>query len=329
MLDVQRRRTPKGENVERTSLKRYALVSVVAAVVTISLKAVAYGLTGSVGLLSDALESVVNLIAAITALTAIVIAARPEDEEHAYGHTKVEYFASGFEGGLILVAAVTIAITAGGRLLDPRPLDEVWLGLALVGLASLINLGVARVLMGAGRRAGSIVLEASAHHLMTDVWTSAAVIGGVAIATLTGWLWLDPLLALLVAANILRIGVDLVRRSAHGLLDSALPEPERVRIAGVLRAHETDGVEFHAIRTRQAGTRRFVSFHILVPGEWTVQRGHDLLERIEAEVRDAVPNASVFTHLEPVEDPVSWADLGLEREGPGAGPPERRREPGG
>jgi cation diffusion facilitator family transporter len=319
----------RGEKVERTSLKGYTLASVAAAVLTIALKAAAYGVTGSVGLLSDALESVVNLIAALAALAAIVIAAKPEDEEHAYGHTKVEYFASGFEGGLILVAALTIAVTAGTRLLDPRPLEEVWLGLAMVGAASLINLGVARVLMAAGRRAGSIVLEADAHHLMTDVWTSAAVIVGVAVSSVTGWLWLDPLLALLVAANILRIGVGLMRRSADGLLDSALPESERARIATVLRAYEVDGVHFHALRTRQAGTRRFVSFHILVPGEWSVQRGHDLLERIEAEVRRTVPNASVFTHLEPLEDPVSWADLGLERAQPEADPTDPHRGPGG
>jgi cation diffusion facilitator family transporter len=300
--------------VEQPALQRYAAVSIVAALVTIGMKTGAYVLTGSVGLLSDALESVVNLLAAIIALFALVIAARPEDEEHAYGHTKVEYFASGFEGALILFAAITIAVTAGSRLFDPQPVESVGLGLAIVMVASLINLGVARVLMRAGRRYGSIVLEADAHHLMTDVWTSAGVIVGVAIAAATGWLWLDPLLALLVAANIVRIGFDLLSRSAQGLLDTGLPEPTRQSIINILRGYEEQGVHFHALRTRQAGTRRFISVHILVPGDWTVQRGHDLLEQIELRVREAIPNSSVFTHLEPLEDPISWEDLRLERE---------------
>jgi cation diffusion facilitator family transporter len=300
--------------VEQPALQRYAAVSIVAALVTIGMKTGAYVLTGSVGLLSDALESVVNLLAAIIALFALVIAARPEDEEHAYGHTKVEYFASGFEGALILFAAITIAVTAGSRLFDPQPVESVGLGLAIVMVASLINLGVARVLMRAGRRYGSIVLEADAHHLMTDVWTSAGVIVGVAIAAATGWLWLDPLLALLVAANIVRIGFDLLSRSAQGLLDTGLPEPTRQSIINILRGYEEQGVHFHALRTRQAGTRRFISVHILVPGDWTVQRGHDLLEQIELRVREAIPNSSVFTHREPLEDPISWEDLRLERE---------------
>jgi cation diffusion facilitator family transporter len=300
--------------VEQPALQRYAAVSIVAALVTIGMKTGAYVLTGSVGLLSDALESVVNLLAAIIALFALVMAARPEDEEHAYGHTKVEYFASGFEGALILFAAITIAVTAGSRLFDPQPVESVGLGLAIVMVASLINLGVARVLMRAGRRYGSIVLEADAHHLMTDVWTSAGVIVGVAIAAATGWLWLDPLLALLVAANIVRIGFDLLSRSAQGLLDTGLPEPTRQSIINILRGYEEQGVHFHALRTRQAGTRRFISVHILVPGDWTVQRGHDLLEQIELRVREAIPNSSVFTHLEPLEDPISWEDLRLERE---------------
>jgi cation diffusion facilitator family transporter len=301
--------------VEHRALQRYAAISILAAVVTIGMKAGAYLVTGSVGLLSDALESVVNLLAAITALVALGMAARPEDEEHAYGHTKVEYFASGFEGALILFAAVTIAVAAAGRLLDPQPVEAVALGLSIALVASVVNLGVARVLMSAARRYGSIVLEADAQHLMSDVWTSAGVIVGVGIAAATGWLWLDPLLALLVAANIVRIGVDILRRSALGLLDTGLPEPVRQSILGVFRAYEPLGVQFHALRTRQAGTRRFVSFHVLVPGEWTVQRGHDLLEQIESEVRGAVPNCTVFTHLEPLEDPISWEDVRLERRG--------------
>lgn len=299
--------------MDQPSLKRYALLSIAAAVVTIGLKAGAYFLTGSVGLLSDALESLVNLAAAVTALVALAVAARPADDEHAYGHTKAEYFASGFEGALIVVAAATIAVTSVQRLLDPQPLEAVGLGLVMSMVATAVNLGVARVLMSAGRRYDSIVLEADARHLLSDVWTSVAVVVGVAAVSLTGWTWLDPLLALGVALNIVRIGVDLLRRSALGLLDTALPGPLRAEIVDILGEYESRGVQFHAVRTRQAGMRRFVSFHVLVPGDWTVQRGHDLLEQIEEHVRGAVPNSTIFTHLEPLEDPVSWDDTPLDR----------------
>jgi cation diffusion facilitator family transporter len=297
-----------------TSLRRYALISIAAAIVTIGLKTGAYLLTGSVGLLSDALESLVNLAAAIIALIALTVAARPADEEHAYGHTKAEYFASGFEGALVLFAAATIVVTAVPRLLDPRPLESVGLGLAISGVAALVNLVVARVLLSAGRRYHSITLEADAQHLMADVWTSAAVIVGVGAAELTGWTRVDAILAILVALNIVRIGVDLLRRSMLGLLDTALPEEIRRGIVGILEEHAGDGVQYHALRTRQAGARRFISVHILVPGQWTVQRGHDLLEDIEDRIRERVPNSTVFTHLEPLEDPISWEDLRLERE---------------
>jgi len=294
-------------------LKRYALISIFAALATIALKGGAYVLTGSVGLLSDALESLVNLLAAIVALWALWVAARPADEDHAYGHTKAEYFSSGFEGALVVIAAVSILATAVPRLLDPHPVQDVGVGLAISALASVINLGVARVLFGAGRRYHSITLEADAHHLMSDVWTSVGVILGVGAAAFTGWDVLDPLIAIAVAVNVVRTGFALLRRSMLGLLDTALPEAERHSIAAVLEAHTGDGVQFHALRTRQAGVRRFVSLHVLVPGEWTVQRGHDYLERLEEELRAAVPNSTVFTHLEPIEDPVSWADERLER----------------
>ncbi|HLL46682.1 MAG TPA: cation diffusion facilitator family transporter [Longimicrobiaceae bacterium] len=299
--------------MQQPSLKRYALISIFAALATIGLKGGAYVLTGSVGLLSDALESLVNLLAAIVALWALWVAARPADEEHAYGHTKAEYFSSGFEGALVVIAAASILATAIPRLLDPRPVEDVGVGLAISALASVINLGVARVLFGAGRRYHSITLEADAHHLMSDVWTSVGVILGVGAAAATGWDVLDPIIAVAVALNVVRTGVGLLRRSMLGLLDTALPEPERRSIAAVLDAHTGDGVQFHALRTRQAGARRFVSLHVLVPGEWTVQRGHDYLERLEEELRGAVPNSTVFTHLEPIEDPVSWADERLER----------------
>lgn len=301
--------------MKHPSLRRYAVLSIAAAVLTIGLKGAAYLLTGSVGLLSDALESFVNLAAAAMALGALVVAARPEDEDHAYGHTKAEYFSSGFEGALVLLAAGLIAFEAVRRLLAPQPLRSLEIGLAIALGASLINLIVARILLSAGRRFHSITLEADAQHLMADVWTSVGVFVGVALVRITGWRVLDPIVALLVAANIVRIGIDLVRRSALGLLDTALPAAERAAIQRIFGGYESEGVQFHALRTRQAGVRRFVSFHVLVPGEWSVQRGHDLLERIEDRVRAAIPNTTVFTHLEPVEDPVSFVDTNLERPG--------------
>lgn len=295
-------------------LTRYAWLSVAAAIATIGLKGGAYVLTDSVGLLSDALESVVNLVAAVVALRALAVASRPADEEHAYGHTKAEYFSSGFEGALVLVAAVVIGATAIDRLLSPVALQRVGLGLAVSAAASVINLLVARVLFRAARAHDSIALEADAHHLMTDVWTSVAVLAAVGLVGVTGWGILDPIVALLVAANVTRVGFGLVRRSMLGLLDTALPPNVQVEIQRVLARHEEDGIQFHALRTRRSGARRFMSVHVLVPGEWSVQRGHDLLERIEAEIRSAVPRLTVFTHLEPVEDPVAWHDTALERE---------------
>lgn len=264
-------------------------------------------------LLSDALESVVNLLAAGVALLALTIAARPADEEHAYGHNKVEYFSSGFEGGLILVAAGGIAYAALRRLLDPQAIEQTGLGLAIAATAAAINLVTAQVLFRAGRRHRSIVLEADAQHLMTDVWTSVAVIAGVAVSSATGWPVLDPLVAIAVAVHILRTGVGLLRGSALGLLDTALPKETLDAILAALERYRAQGVRYHALRTRQAGRWRFIAFHVLVPGDWTVQRGHDLLEQIEEDVRQTVPDSTVFTHLEPVEDPASFRDEGLER----------------
>lgn len=299
--------------VESPSLARFAWLSVLAAVLTIALKTVAYLLTGSVGLLSDALESLVNLVAALMTLSMLTIAMRPADEDHAYGHTKAEYFASGLEGALILAAAISIAVAAVQRLLAPRPLEQIGLGLGLSVLASLINLGVALVLFRVGRRYKSIALEADAQHLMTDVWTSVGVLVGVGAAVLTGVQAFDPLVALAVSANILWSGFGLVRRSVLGLMDTALPAEDQQAIQQVLDRYRPLGVEFHAVRTRQAGARRFVSLHVLVPGRWTVKRGHRLLEKIETDIEQALPNITVFTHLESLEDPASWNDLALDR----------------
>ena len=292
---------------------RFAWLAIAAAVITITLKTGAWLMTGSVGLLSDAMESVVNLVAAIVALITLHIARKDPDSEHAYGHTKAEYFSSGLEGALILVAAGSIVLTALPRLLDPEPLELVGWGLAVASAASVVNLVVSRILIRAAREHRSITLEADARHLMTDVVTSVGVLSGVLAVSFTGWHRLDPIVAIAVALNVLLSGVRLLRRSMLGLLDTSLPEETLTRIKTILDSHGGSGVRYHALRTRQAGARRFISFHILVPGEWTVQRGHDLLEEIEERIREAVPRSVVDTHLEPIEDPVSWADARLER----------------
>jgi cation diffusion facilitator family transporter len=299
---------------ERPSLTRFAWLSIAAAVVTIALKAGAYVLTGSVGLLSDALESLVNLVAAVAALIALTIAEREPDEEHGYGHTKAEYFSSGLEGTLVLVAAAGIAVTALPRLLDPQPIEQVGAGLAVSMVASLINGAVAWRLFRAAAAYRSISLNADAKHLMTDVWTSVGVLAGVALVALTGWDRLDPLIALAVAVNIVWTGWKLVRQAALGLLDTALPVEDLHVIEGVLSRYRKEyGVETHALRSRQAGTRRFMSVHVLVPGTWTVQRGHKLLEDVENEISAALPGMTVFTHLESLDDPGSWNDVALDR----------------
>lgn len=293
--------------------QRYAWLSIAAAVATIALKVLAWRLTDSVGLLSDALESVVNLVAAVMTLWMLIVAVRPPDENHAYGYSKAEYFASGFEGLLILVAAIAIAATAVERLLAPRPLAQVGLGLAISSVASAVNFGVARVLFRAARQHHSIALEADAHHLMTDVWTSAGVIVGVLAVAMTGWLRLDPIIALAVAANIVYTGFRLMQRSALGLMDRALPRERLDTIRSVLAGYEDRGLEFHALRTRQAGGRSFISVHVLVPGDWSVRDGHEMVEEIEAALREAVPNANILAHLEPLGEPVSYRDMTLDR----------------
>ncbi len=294
-------------------LKRYAWLSIAAALTTILLKTGAWWLTGSVGLLSDAMESLVNLAGAIMALWMLTIAAQPADDDHFYGHGKAEYFSSGFEGLLILGAAIAIGWAAVDRLLHPQALEQLGVGLAISGFASIINLLTALVLLRAGREHRSITLEADAHHLLTDVWTSVGVILGVAAVWATGWLWLDPLLGLLVAANIVWTGVRLVSRSADGLMDTALPTDQQAVLAEVMEKYRGQGIDFHALWTRQAGARVFISVHVLVPGRWTVKQGHDLVERIEAEMRAALPHAHVLTHLEPIEDPLSQQDQELDR----------------
>lgn len=302
------------KTINRASLTRFAWLSIAAALVTITLKAGAYLLTGSVGLLSDAAESIVNLAGAIMALSMLIIAARPADTSHTYGHSKAEYFSSGVEGALILVASAGIIWSAVERLLTPRPLEQLGLGLVVSLAASLVNLVIARILMSAGKRENSISLESDGQHLMTDVWTSVGVMGGIAIVALTGWNSLDSLVAIAVAINIIWTGAQLVRRSVAGLMDAALPPDEQKIIENVMVKYRGKEVDFHALRTRQAASRRFVTVHMLVPGAWTVHDAHHFAENFEDDIRAALGEAVITTHVEPIEDELSMHDILLEQE---------------
>jgi cation diffusion facilitator family transporter len=295
--------------VTEPGLVRYGVLAVAAALVTIGMKTTAYLLTGSVGLLSDALESSVNLVAAIVAVIALTVAARPPDPSHPFGHGKAEYFSAGVEGVMILAAAVAVIITAVNRLLHPQDLERLGVGLALTVASSIVNLVVALVLVRAGRRHRSITLVADGRHLLTDVWTSGGVVAGLVAVTVTGWTPLDPIIALVVGVNIVVAGVRLIRDSTGGLMDAALDPDDLATLEEVFGRHrEHEGVDIHAVQTRAAGQERFVSIHLLVPGAWTVRRGHDLTRRLEVEVAEALPGASLFTHVEPIEDPASYDD---------------------
>ena len=298
----------------RRSLTRFAWLSIAAALMTIALKASAYLLTGSVGLLSDAAESIVNLVGAVMALAMLIIAARPADQSHSYGHSKAEYFSSGVEGTLILIASVGIIWSSIERLFNPKPLEQLGLGLVVSVAASVVNFVVARILMSAGKRENSITLESDAQHLMTDVWTSVGVIAGVGLVALTGWAALDALVAILVGINIIWTGVQLVRRSVAGLMDAALPAKEQEIIENVMTKYRGKEVDFHALRTRQAASRRFVTVHMLVPGDWTVHDAHHFAEDFENDIRAALGEAVITTHLEPIEDELSMHDILLEQE---------------
>jgi len=296
------------------SLQRYAWMSVAAALATIGLKTWAWQVTGSVGMLSDALESLINLAAALLALSMLRLAASPPDAAHPYGRFKAEYFASGIEGALIVFAAIAIAYEAVPRLSDPQPIAAPLLGIAISAVASAVNLGCGLLLMSAGRRLHSIALEADGHHLMSDVWTSAAIIAGVALVAATGWHVLDPLIAMGVAVHIVFTGFMLMRRSFAGLLDAAIPEAERAEVENIFAEYRKRyGVEFHALLTRQAGARRFISFHLLVPDAWPVDRAHQLSEEVEERIRELVPNAITLSHIEPISQPASYDDIKLER----------------
>ena len=297
-----------------TNLERFAWLSIAAAIATIALKALAWWLTGSVGLLSDALESLVNLAAALLMLSMLRLAATPPGQAFPYGLSKAEYISAGVEGALIVLAAGGILYAAIPRLLAPEPLEAPLLGLSITVVASLINFGVAVVLTRAGKRHDSITLEADGQHLMTDVWTSAGVIVGVALVYATGWQRLDPLVALAVAIHVVWTGIGLVRRSVVGLLDAAISPEDQNEVNKIFNEYANRyAVKFHAFRTRQAGSRRFISFHLLVPDEWSVKRAHQLSEEIEERIRSLVPNSGVLVHIEPISDPASYDDEGLDR----------------
>ncbi len=290
----------------RQNLTRFAWLSIAAAVMTIALKTGAYLITGSVGLLSDAAESVVNLVAAFVALIALHVAAKPADDKHQFGHSKAEYFSAAVEGIMIFVAATFILVTSVQRFLAPEPLEQVGLGLGISLVASAINGAVAFVLMRAGRTHNSITLTADGKHLLTDVWTSAGVVVGVLLVALTGWLQLDALVAFAVGCNIIYTGWHLIRESVDGLMDHA-PSPEcQAKITSILDSFTTEEVQFHHVRARVAGHQNHISMHVLVPGAWTVQRGHDVLEDVEEALRGAFDHVEIDTHLEPLEDPRSY-----------------------
>jgi cation diffusion facilitator family transporter len=287
-------------------LRRLIAFSIVAALFTIALKVAAYVLTGSVGLLSDALESVVNLLAAATAYVALIYAARPADKTHAYGHEKIEYFSSGLEGILIIIAGCGAIGYAVLRLIRPAPLEDLEIGLAIEVVASAVNYYVARLLLKGGREHRSIILEADGKHLMTDVWTSLGIIVGLALVLFTGQAWIDPVLAIIIGASICWTGGELMLKSFNGLMDHALSLPEQDQIRGVIQAALPEAAAYHFLRTRRGGTRRFVEFHLLVDGEMTVRAAHHLAHKIEAALTTAVPGLEVMIHIEPVDERDRW-----------------------
>ena len=288
--------------MERENLTRFAWLSIAAAIITIALKSAAYWFTGSVGLLSDALESLINLAAAIVALLTLRIAAQPADEDHAFGHDKAEYFSSGIEGTLIFIAALSIAYTAIRRLLAPQPIEQLGIGLIVSGIATAVNLSVALILLKAGKKHHSLILEADGHHLMTDVWTSVGVVLGVGLVSLTGWLRLDPIVAILVAVNIIWTGYGLIKRSVLGLMDTVVaPEIQTVAEEVLKKYAEKEGITYENFRSRQSGMKKFFYVDIQFPNDWTIHHVHEIADRIEVEIVDKIPNSTVFSHLEPFD----------------------------
>ncbi len=292
----------------RRDLSAFAWLSIAAAIITIALKTGAWTLTGSVGLLSDAAESVVNLVAAVVALIALKVAARPADKSHHFGHSKAEYFSAAIEGVMIFVAAVFILVSSVQRFVHPAPLENIGIGLVISVVASVVNGAVAWVLLRAGRRHRSATLVADGKHLLTDVWTSAGVVLGVALVALTGWERLDPVIAFAVGVNIIVTGWKLLAESVAGLMDVSWSKADNAKLAMLVRRFMTDEISVHALRTREAGHARYVEMHLLVPGGWTVLHGHDIAEEIEQAIVARFDGCSVTIHLEPREDPRSYGD---------------------
>ncbi|MDY9918505.1 MAG: cation diffusion facilitator family transporter [Proteiniphilum sp.] len=301
--------------MKKSPLRRFISLSIAAAIVTILLKFYAYSVTGSMGFLSDALESFVNLFAAIFALVMLNISQKPADKEHEFGHSKAEYFSSAAEGALILIAAFTIIWSAVPRLIDPRPIENINTGLLFSLLASLVNLAVGMTLVRNGKKRRSLLLEADGKHLMADVWTSAGVIVAIVIVKFTGWLIVDPIIAILVALHIIYTGYRLISRSASGLMDASIPGEDLEKITNYLDSLNDQKIEYHSLLTRVAGRRKFIAMHILVPGKWTVKEAHDYADEIEETIVNMFDEpVTVHTHLEPVEDPASMKDIGIDRQ---------------
>jgi len=297
---------PQGQSGARGATPRlttFAWLSIAAALLTIGLKTWAYLLTGSVGLLSDAAESLVNLVAAVVALIALHVAARPADDNHNFGHGKAEYFSAAVEGLMIFVAAGFILVSAAQRFLHPTPLESVGLGLAISALATAVNWAVSLVLLRAAKAYRSATLSADGKHLMTDVWTSFGVIVGVLLVTLTGWERLDPIVAAIVGVNILVAGFRLVFQSMVSLLDAAMPAEDLALVTAVLDRMRTAEVDFADVRTRESGRNRFVSLTVLFPAQWTVERCHALADDVEVAIAMDLPDIEVHTHLEPRPGP--------------------------
>ena len=299
----------------QSSLQKFLFLSIAAAIVTILLKFYAYYITDSMGFLSDALESFVNLFAAIFALIILNVSQRPADDGHKFGHSKAEYFSSAVEGALILVAALSIIWSAIPRIIDPKPLENINTGLLFSLLASLVNLLVGQILIKNGKKRKFVVLEADGKHLMTDVWTSVGVIAGIIIVKFTGLLIIDPIIAILVAINIIFTGYKLISRSASGLMDATIPSEDLEKITSYLDSLKTSKIEYHSLLTRVAGQRKFISVHILVPGKWTVKQGHDYADEVEETIVNMFDEpVTVATHIEPIDDPVSMIDIGIDRQ---------------
>jgi len=295
-------------NNSQINLAKFAWMSIIVSVVVFGMKMAAWWATGSVGLLSDALESTVNIVAAVVALFALRTAMKPADAMHHFGRGKAEYFSASIEGFMILLAALIIVYTAIERIISPRDLEQIGWGLTISTVAAVINGGAALILLRAGKLHRSPVLIADGKHLMTDVWTSVGVIVGVGLVVVTGWNRLDGIVAMAVGLNIIVTGINLLRSSTAGLMDKALSDDDHLKIVNVLTKYESDEVKFHALQTREAGRQRFVSMHVLVPGAWTIQKGHDLSEELEADIIAELPDTIITTHVEPLEDERSWAD---------------------